>query len=311
MSEPRRWWGQRWNAVLDAAGPAHARRVQRGQALARRGLVDDLEIVPGRITASVPEDRISPFAVELRWAVPDEVAWEAATEALSREVRFTAALLDGELPEGLDEVLEGAGVRLLPTPDDLDQRCSCPERTPWCRHVAAVHTAAGARFDRDPSQLLLLRGRRRDDLLRAVRAERQPDTGPPTVELDLSAGLTGARGDLDAITLHPAPVDDPAALLLHLGDPPGVDDVEPLLRLVERAAAGAWRLAAGDGADAADEELLLAELRAQRMASAAALAEALGRDAADVTTQLDGLFETGQVLRTGSGDRARYRVAAT
>lgn len=306
--DARRWWGRRWLAVLDAAGPAHARRVQRGQGLARRGLVDDLRFAPGLIHATVPEDRTSPYEVELRWPTPDDAAWDAATAALSSEVRFTAALLDGELPVELDEVLDAVGVRLVPAPDDLERRCTCAERSPWCRHVVAVHVAAGAVIDRDPLQLLVLRGRRRDDLLRAVRSERHPSEEKPSAEHDLSAGLTGARGDLEAIELRPSPVEDPAALLLRLGDPPGVDDVEPFLRAVERAAAAAWRLAAGDGAEAADEELLLAELRAHRVADAATLAAALGRDPVSVGAQLDELYAAGTVLRTGSGDRARYRA---
>jgi hypothetical protein len=84
--------------------------------------------------------------------------------------------------------------------------------------------------------------------------------------------------------------------------------VRPLVRTIERAAAGAWRLAAGEGAAAADEELLLAELRGQRVGTAASLADALGRDADEIRAELDRLFEEGTVMRTGSGDRARYRA---
>ena len=151
----------------------------------------------------------------------------------------------------------------------------------------------------------------RAELLRALREQRgvsEPEPGAGT--LDLTAGLTAGRGDLEAIALHPAPVDDPAGPFRHLGPPPGVDDEEALIALVERAAGAAWRLAAGDGADAADEELLLAERRAQRVATPGSLAEALGRDADELRAELDRLFEAGQVMRTGSGDRTRYRAAA-
>jgi hypothetical protein len=306
---PRRWWGQRWQDVLDAAGPSAARRVQRGQALARRGSVEDLRIEAGRITGTVREDRVAPYRVEVRWALPGDEAWDAAIAALSAELRFTAALLDGHLPEGIDEVLADAGVRVIPEPGELDQRCPCTERVRLCRHVAAVHTAAGAAIDRDPFLLLTLRGRTKDGLLRALRSGRGGGAARELAEgLDLSRGLFDAHGDLDAVGLHPTPVEDPAALFHRLGEPPGVDDVRPLVRTIERAAAGAWRLAAGEGAAAADEELLLAELRGQRVGTAASLAEALGRDADEVRTELDRLFEEGTVMRTGSGDRARYRA---
>jgi hypothetical protein len=301
------WWGERWLALLDEAGPADARRVQRGQAIGRRGGVEDLVVHEGRITGRVAEDRVRPYVVELRCPVPDDDAWARAVTALAGEVRSTAALLDGRLPEEVADVLAAAGVPLIPDVDALERRCTCTERASWCRHVAAVHTAAGLAFARDPSLLLSLRGRERDHLLRELRAERG-ERPEPGAELDLSRGMFEARGDLDAVVLAPHPVDDPAALLLHLGEPPGVDDAWPLVRLIERAADTAWHLAAGEGEEVADEALLLAELRAQRVATAGSLATALGRDADEVGTQLDELFAAGTVLRTGSGERTRYRA---
>jgi uncharacterized Zn finger protein len=99
------WWSERWLGVLDAAGPAHARRIQRGQAAARRGTVEDLQVAPGEIRARVREDRVSPYRVRLAWPVPSDATWDAATERLGGELRFTAALLDGHRPEHLGEVL--------------------------------------------------------------------------------------------------------------------------------------------------------------------------------------------------------------
>lgn len=312
MSGPvRHWWTGRWLEPLEQAGPAHARQVARGQALARRGAVEDLSITTGRVTGSVREGRGRPARVELRWATPPEAVWDAAVAALSAELRFTAALLEGSLPDGLDEVLADAGVPLFPDFDELQQRCTCAQRPLPCRHVVAVHAAAGARFDRDPFLLLELRGRSRDWLLRELRAERNGDATVAPAGLALSHDLYAARGDLDAIELRPAPLDDPAALVAHLGPPPGVADPAPVVRLVERAAETAWRLAAGAGTAAADEEVLLAELRAQRIGTAASLAAALGRTVEEVRRDLDRLFEAGSVMRTGSGADARYRAAAS
>jgi hypothetical protein len=147
-----------------------------------------------------------------------------------------------------------------------------------------------------------------DEVLRLVRTG--PGHEPVVSGVDPSGRLEPARGDLDAIELRPTPVADPAAAFSRLGPPPGVADPRPIEAIIARAAAGAWRLAAGEGAEAADEELLLTQLRAQRVASAASLADALGRDEAEVRDHLDRLFDDGVVLRTGSGERARYRAAA-
>ncbi|MFO7778091.1 MAG: hypothetical protein R6V28_07055 [Nitriliruptoraceae bacterium] len=305
----RHWWGEQVMGVLDEAGPAAARQVQRGQALARRGAVEGLDIGPGRIRGNVAEDRVSPYQVEIAWPVSDDAAWARAVPELAASLRPTASLLEGQLAPALVGSLASAGVVLIPSVAELRPSCTCGQRGGWCRHAAAVHTLASVQIDRDPTLLLTLRGRTREALLAALRRSDSTASTPARI-LDPTVGLTETRGELDAIGLHPAEVDDPAALLRQLGPPPGVDDAEPIAVLIERAAATAWRLAAGEGAEAADEEALLAELRAQRVATAASLAAALGREEAAVGDVLEALFARGEVLRTGSGERTRYRAAA-
>jgi hypothetical protein len=303
-------WGARWQAVLDELDASAAKDIARGGALARRGAVDQLTIAAGLLAAVVAEDRLDPRTVTIAWPPPDDAAWARATAALADQLRFTAALLEGDLPDDADEVLADAGVSLLPTVADLAPSCDGEECDGWCRHAVAAHVAVATRIGREPALLLRLRGRRGDELLDALRTE-PTGAGHPSGAPQLTGPFDAARGDLDAIALHPMPVDDPASLFRHLGEPPGVTDDRALAAIIERAAAGAWRLAAGDGAEAADEELLLAELRAQRVATAAALAGALGRDEQAVRAQLDALYEQGAVLRTGAGERARYRAAAS
>lgn len=300
-------WGTAWLEAVIPPGAAATRETARGAAMARRGAVTDLDVEPGQVTADVAEDRVAPYRVRLRWPPLDARTWGQATRRLAGELRFTAALLEGDLPLDIRGLLTDAGVPILPGNQAVTADCTCQVRDPWCRHLAAVHHALAMRLDRDPLLLLHLRGRGRDALLAALRAGDAAASDQATV--DLEHGLEGARGPLDDIVLAPAPPEDPAALLRHLGPPPGVDDIGPFAAMVERAAATAWRLAAGAGSEAAEEELLLAELRGQRTATAASLARALGRDVEPVRQALDTLFEAGVVLRTGSGERARYRAA--
>lgn len=308
----RRWWTQRWLEVIEHTGASMARRVQRGQALARRGAVGHLRVEPGRVRAEVVDDQPGAHRVELSWPVPSDRQWATAVQALAGELRFTAGLLDGDLPETAQEALADAGLALIPGIEDVALNCSCDQRPQPCRHAVAVWTAVAVVFDRDIFALLRLRGRGRDELLDGLRLRRGVAPAQPVgANLDLSRGLETAHDELGAIELHPSPVADPASLLRQLGEPPGVDDERTFERLVERAAATAWRLAAGDGSQAADEELLLAELRAQRVGSAASLAEALGREVEAVRAELDRLYADGTVMRTGSGDGARYRASAS
>lgn len=300
----RHWWGDRLLALLDDAGPGAARAVQRGQALARRGVVEGLTVRTGRITGTVMEDRAAPNEVTIAWPTTDDDGWQVASDALGRQLRPIAALLEGGLRPWLVDELAEAGVVLLPGVDELRPRCSCGTPTPWCRHAAAVHTVAATRIDRDPMLLLELRGRTRDQLLAAVR-------GPATVSsVPEEPAAPPDPGDLDAIELHPSPVRHPEHLLHQLGPPPGVEDPTELEDLVSRAAATAWQLAAGDGAEAADEAALLTEVRAQRVATVTSLSAVLGWSPEAVARGLEALFRRGEVLRTGAGDRTRFRASS-
>jgi uncharacterized Zn finger protein len=101
-------------------------------------------------------------------------------------VRHAAELLDGRMPEDVDEVLAGCGVSLFPTARELATRCSCPDVANPCKHVAAVHYVLAQTFDADPFLLPALRGRDRDALLAGLRAVRAGG-------VDARAGSRGYR----------------------------------------------------------------------------------------------------------------------
>jgi uncharacterized Zn finger protein len=277
-------WGERWLAAMSTPSRSYAEGLDRGSYYTSRGAVRGLEVTPGRATATVVYGRHRPQAVNIAVTAMDEDDWGALVEALSQELRFAAALVEGDLPVGVEEVAAAAGAPIVPPRDAVTEECICTEARNPCHHVAAAHHALAKAITSDPALLLRLRGRDRKTLLAAIRARRTGTDlataarSPDAVAIDDLDGqaLFEVGGDLDAIRIQPHPVDDPAWLFDHLGEPPGFEDSAPLQDLIARAAETAWRLAAGDGSEAADEELLLAELRAQRMATAGALAEALG-----------------------------------
>lgn len=306
-------WADSWLASLDETGPWAAQSRQRGEALVRRGRVTGVQITAGRVSAQVREDRVAPYDVRLTLPVPSDTAWERAVSALAGELRTTAALLDGRATAHIDETMAASGAPLLPRSGELGGHCTCADPETLCVHVAALHHAVAHLLERDPFVLFLLRGRSRDRVLDELRARRSGIEGQQTAAslgVADSSDLLRARGDVEAVELHPAPVEDPAMLFHHLGPPPGVDDTAELEGQIERAAAMAWRLAAGEGAVAAADEVLVAELRSQRTATAEEVAGSLGREVVEVRAALDRLFEHGAVLRTGQPDRARYRAAS-
>lgn len=304
----RSWWAARWVREIERLGAGTPRLLQRAHALARRGAVHDLSITPGRLAGTVADGTRGDRQAEVSWAPPSDGAWRDGLARLRSEVRFTLSLLEHGLEPDVVDALEESGVALIPSMARATTRCTCRTSSDgWCAHGLAVVLAAALRADTAPDLLFDLAGRPAARVLAEVRGARGPV--PERMATPTPVDPEAAVRALAAVELHPRRVPDPGRYLRHLGPPPGMDAVESLTVIVEQAAGVAWRLAAGDGAAVADEEVLLAELRAQRVADASALAAALGRDADDVRAQLDRLFEAGVVLRTGVDDRVRYRAA--
>ncbi|MDX1657197.1 MAG: hypothetical protein R3343_00105 [Nitriliruptorales bacterium] len=311
--ETRTAWPERWLAgVGGQPDGSAAERLSRGRYYASRGGGSDLTIEPGRLSARIPEGRLRPRLATVDVPELDEQGRSVIVDVLASEVRFLAAALEGELPPALAEALAERGVDLVPSRDEIEEACTCGERRMPCKHVATVHHAFSDRLEEDPLPLLKLRGQDPTSLLATLR-ERRRGGAPPAGTIQISelgdTDPSTARGDLEAVTLHPRQVDDPGWLLAHLGEPPGVEELERFEERIADAADFAWRIAAGEGSEVADEELLLAELRAQRVSGAGKVADALGWDREQTRTLLDALFERGDVLRMGSGEDAKYRAA--
>lgn len=251
------WWGQRWIAALEHLGATWENRLPRGRTYARKGTVHDLVLDAGRVTAHVDGSRPSPYRVTIGLSIFDDRTWDAVVDALAGQLRHAAALLDGRMPEDVDDTLADVGVSLFPSATDLQTACSCPDWANPCKHVAAVHYVLATRFDDDPFLLMELRGRSRDDLLAALRA-RRAGTGAEAGEVRAEVGhvdlddlvpamlfeVDAEPQDLDIVLDH----GDAMATLRRLGPLPG-----PLLAAqadveagVERAATAARRLLTGD-----------------------------------------------------------------
>ncbi len=309
----RTWWGRRWLELLDEHVDVRGPRGVRGRTLARDGNVGELDVVPGRITARVSVGPTRAFRTSITLPVLDDDAWTRLFDVLAAELRWTAAFANHRLPEDLHEAEAAAGVSLFPDAEALGFTDEGDAEVPG-RHAIALHHALAGAMEHNPLLLAAMRGRRPDEVLAALRARRAGRVHEggrlAVVEDDVEAEPADhfAGGDLDAIQVHPHEPADTLALLERLGPPPRIDDWRPVANLVDQAADLAWKLAAGEGSDEADDELLLAELRALRMAGPGRVAEALGWDPARAAEALDRLFDEGRVLRTGQGDRLRYRA---
>jgi len=104
--------------------------------------------------------------------------WEKIMNIMSQKAIFCAKLLNGEMPENIEEAFKEGGVSLFPKKQThLITQCSCLDAANPCKHIAAVHYMLGLEFDKDPFVILKLRGMDKEEFLKALRILRSGDEG--------------------------------------------------------------------------------------------------------------------------------------
>jgi len=175
----RTWWAGRWLAALERL--TDQGRLSRGRSYARAGQVVSLELDDQGIAAQVQGRRPTPYQVHVGFRHLTDREWEQVMAALAERALYAARLLNGEMPEQIEEVFTAAGVSLFPAGrGDLASDCSCPDYANPCKHLAAVYYLLGERFDADPFLMFQLRGRTQEAVVTALRESRAAATGPGT-----------------------------------------------------------------------------------------------------------------------------------
>ena len=159
-------WSRRWRSWLRNVGLGHS---GPGSARVRR-----LEVAAGRIVASVQDRSNETCEVEIGFPLWTDEEWQRVIDSLGSQALFAAQLLAGDLPGDLEQVVNSAGVQLLPAKlDELEHRCTCDARNhKLCEHLVAVYYALGEMLPEDPWLLFRLRGRDQQAILRALRTQR-------------------------------------------------------------------------------------------------------------------------------------------
>ncbi len=248
----RTWWGRAWVEALEQRAALDPNRLPRGRSYARRGSVLELDTRPGEVRSRVQGSRGRPYDVVLRVRRFSDREWDRVLDAVAASVGRAAALLDGELPPEVVEDAAAAGVSLLPGAGEIQPRCSCPDWADPCKHAAATCYLVADALDADPFDLLVLRGRGRDEVLAGLRARRSGSL--PGVE-----SVAAGAAELTARAAYDRPVGAPPVPRMppeHPGrptvlpfDPPADAGVtrRDLAALAADATVRAWELARGDG----------------------------------------------------------------
>jgi uncharacterized Zn finger protein len=246
------WWGKAWLEALEHRARLDPNRLGRGRSYARRGSVLELTVDPGVVRASVQGSRVTPYDVTVKIRAFSDAEWDAVLDVVSAQIGRVAALLDGELPPEVVDDAQAAGLELLPDAGEVRTDCNCPDFAVPCKHSAAVCYLIADALDDDPFELLLLRGRQKDELLSALRSRRSGGGEPLAVKPRPSGVLAKAAFARESgpVPIPPRPLSQPGAPTAVLVlDPPrqsGVDGRD-LVALATDAARRAWELASGDG----------------------------------------------------------------
>jgi len=230
------WWAQRWVDLLESLDYEWQGRLSRGRTLARNNSVQRLQVRPGMVSAQVSGHYWDHYQVRLELPPFAGPVWASVQETLAGEASYVAKLLARELPPELEEICARAGGQLFPKElGEARASCTCPDPSMPCKHILAAHYAFATEMDRDPSLLLQLRGRSREEITAALRerwaneadgltADREPQpvaSGSATLRLER---FYEAGPELDAFAASFVVADAPpltdAAVLARLGRPP-------------------------------------------------------------------------------------------
>jgi uncharacterized Zn finger protein len=158
------WWAARWIAVLESFDIGA--RLGRGKSYARKGQVLDIEVEKGVVKSSVQGSRREPYDVVIEVTELNKADWRRLAQVFAGKAIFAAKLLAGQMPEEIESAFKEAGLSLFPSRGtDLKTKCSCPDWSNPCKHIAAVYYLLGEEFDRDPFLIFRLRGITRDEIM--------------------------------------------------------------------------------------------------------------------------------------------------
>ena len=307
------WWGRAWVDALEHSARLDPNRLPRGRTYARTNRVEDLQVAPGEVRASVWGRRRTPYKVRVRVRTFSDAEWAAVTAAVATKAAHAAALVDGELDPGVVEDARSAGVALLPDAGDLQPRCSCPDWADPCKHSAAVCYLVAGLLDGDPFRLLELRGRRRPEVLAAVRRARAREVaggvgGGGPVAGSVPAGRRRRQGDQpapgDGVLAPPLPARDKGMAAADAWRRPlaALPAVPPAPAVAGRPAP--WHADPPDAAPFTADGLR--SLVSDAAGRAAALATGAGRSGLDLDEREDLARRADAVLESGGiADMAR------
>ena len=184
------FWGQAWCDNLEAYSD-FANRLPRGATYVRNGSVADLVIQAKKIKAIVGGSEVYTVTIEIDSL--SKKAWTQLKQDCSSSIDSLFDLLSGKFSDGVMQRLTRKADGLFPSPKEIKLDCSCPDYSDCCKHIAAVMYGVGARLDKQPELLFLLRDVDHQELVTEAVSD-------GNLEQELSSGANTLDGaDLGAM----------------------------------------------------------------------------------------------------------------
>ncbi|MCD6174709.1 MAG: hypothetical protein J7K65_02935 [Planctomycetes bacterium] len=158
----RSFWGKAWCEHLESFSDFE-NRLPRGRRYVRNGSVCHLEIKKGRIEAIVSGSEVYKVAVDIKPL--KSPLWKSIKRLCSGQISSMLELLQGRLSDSVMSIVTDRDQGLMPLPNEISLKCSCPDWAVMCKHVAAAMYGIGSRLDSRPELLFTLRGVNADELI--------------------------------------------------------------------------------------------------------------------------------------------------
>ena len=158
----RTFWGKAWCDHLEKFSD-FANRLPRGRTYVRNGSVCHLAISKGRVEAMVSGTAL--YKVKIKITPMPANKWKDVLKLCAGQIGSMLELLRGRLSDNVMELVTDRDKGLFPGPSEIEMACDCPDWAGMCKHVAAVMYGVGAKLDRQPELLFLLRNVDHRDLI--------------------------------------------------------------------------------------------------------------------------------------------------
>jgi uncharacterized Zn finger protein len=167
----RTWWGRRFIEALEQfTDPG---RLGRGRSYAHNGRIIEYALANGVVRAKV-RGSINPYFevyvepiynTSITIKAISAADWKKVIRRIAGQADLVTKLLMNEMPATIEDVFSEQGQHLLPSSQrDFVTKCSCPDSSNPCKHIAGVYYLLASRLDNDPFLMFELRGLSREDL---------------------------------------------------------------------------------------------------------------------------------------------------